>query len=1247
MSNLSFKQWYDSEFRDGISAASALTHEISEVAALIGVNWSAVESRITWESGKAGKVNAYGSSLLKGFKNSVGIYASIERCRKTDAEFPTITFKNKGGNGESETFFGLTYLYERYNEFKKIPISPQEISRREKQRREREDKLARQQAAAKHEHEIEQKRRAANVDKELKKHNMLPRAVSFVYTDKKAISAILNHVDARQGADEHGNYISLLLKNIDGQPVGCQRIYDRHITKPNGSKTNKDFTWGMDKDGAHLVLGDLHTAERIITVEGFATGASIFLALIDKINVCVIITLDAGNMVKVVDAYKAKHPDMQMDHGLDNDQWKCKQGKGNTGVLVGYQLLTNYKNDRAFLPNFEKVDNVFQATDWNDLHVYAGLKAVKEQLTGRKNQLQAKGNLFEVSLNRLKFISKQQIMKEAKACASLGMTFGLPLYTPAEVVNLIKMHTQHMKDSVNIKTISEHVNKIFKAKINDAKSFRSFTRAITDDKQRPEHITYKKFNTSKIDDEILDYIESIKGGITIVRMPMGSGKTQRLIKPIMWQNERSAFFAHRVSLIGGAVDALSKDKPDHIAPITHYQDPNVRDMLPGSNKLACCVNSAIKGVFAPLLDNLHAACIDEAAQTLRHTTSGGAVKYPVAVFNKILNMCATARDQVILADADANDTLVEFCEIALKMRNAHLKELYGEDYPEQKIHIVDGVTDCSDIDIYYSDGDTVYKRAAQDIANGLKTLVACDSAATGEKLYNQMQLQKPDLKGLFIDSESKPSHHVQEFLDAPDSISMQYDYIIYSPAISSGVSIENGYFEKHYGIFCGTIAPSDAIQMIRRDRNAKEFVLGLSTMHSAREESALNMWLGMILANDNELDVNLNKETGKIEITTDDYDFDRFRLELIAQENKAKNSFASNLLYILFDDKYKLHKLDASDVEQEIGKSMKDASREMLKAIDYQRHLDQNTPSESEYKALQEKRNLSKEEKAQINRYKIENQLMMDVDEESVDFHHRGGLRKARLFELLQMKADTAVDIDDAELKADIKASNRLYIAKQRQALRDFFEIAGFDHKTGQGVATQESLTAAIKHLTDGDNIHMFNNVYGFGGYVNPFSKNLNAVNKAKQILEAIGAKLNVTQLGRLQSDSASRQRYTIDCGMWDVMDSMHSKRTEAKVSSFNLEHLQCMIHVSHDNYIDNVENLDQEKTSKTKASSWMTIFKQASENLRIPLKSAPKVLKKLRDEGYLGADIPEQGAQSIISRIYHEIIGHLQQKNT
>ncbi|WP_228201136.1 hypothetical protein [Klebsiella aerogenes] len=54
----------------------------------------------------------------------------------------------------------------------------------------------------------------------------------------------------------------------------------------------------------------------------------------------------------------------------------------------------------------------------------------------------------------------------------------------------------------------------------------------------------------------------------------------------------------------------------------------------------------------------------------------------------------------------------------------------------------------------------------------------------------------------------------------------KYDGLIYSPSISSGVSIEQKHFDRHFGMFCGEVVPSDAIQMLRRDRTAKEFIIG-------------------------------------------------------------------------------------------------------------------------------------------------------------------------------------------------------------------------------------------------------------------------------------------------------------------------------------------------------------------------------------------------------------------------------------
>ncbi|MBF4432847.1 hypothetical protein EA848_25380, partial [Vibrio anguillarum] len=120
----------------------------------------------------------------------------------------------------------------------------------------------------------------------------------------------------------------------------------------DGSKTNKDFTWGMDKSAAHMIIGDLSTAERVYVVEGFATGASIFLAM-QQLNIAcaVIVALDAGNMIKVVHAYQQKAPYLQLMLGVDNDMWKQRQGKGNAGMLVAMELLAEYDEVKAYAPD--------------------------------------------------------------------------------------------------------------------------------------------------------------------------------------------------------------------------------------------------------------------------------------------------------------------------------------------------------------------------------------------------------------------------------------------------------------------------------------------------------------------------------------------------------------------------------------------------------------------------------------------------------------------------------------------------------------------------------------------------------------------------------------------------------------------------------------------------------------------------------------------------------------------------------
>ncbi|WP_142794403.1 hypothetical protein, partial [Klebsiella pneumoniae] len=46
---------------------------------------------------------------------------------------------------------------------------------------------------------------------------------------------------------------------------------------------------------------------------------------------------------------------------------------------------------------------------------------------------------------------------------------------------------------------------------------------------------------------------------------------------------------------------------------------------------------------------------------------------------------------------------------------------------------------------------------------------------------------------------------------------------------------EEKHFHRHFGMFCGEVVPSDAIQMLRRDRTAQEYIIGFDKLRGKRE----------------------------------------------------------------------------------------------------------------------------------------------------------------------------------------------------------------------------------------------------------------------------------------------------------------------------------------------------------------------------------------------------------------------------
>uniref|UniRef100_UPI0019540870 hypothetical protein n=1 Tax=Serratia marcescens TaxID=615 RepID=UPI0019540870 len=80
------------------------------------------------------------------------------------------------------------------------------------------------------------------------------------------------------------------------------------------------------------VLGDLENAKRRYSAEGFATGASIYLAELEAgrgDEVAVGIAFNVDNLLKVLRAYAKRYPAWRFHNAADNDQWK----DGNAGLL--------------------------------------------------------------------------------------------------------------------------------------------------------------------------------------------------------------------------------------------------------------------------------------------------------------------------------------------------------------------------------------------------------------------------------------------------------------------------------------------------------------------------------------------------------------------------------------------------------------------------------------------------------------------------------------------------------------------------------------------------------------------------------------------------------------------------------------------------------------------------------------------------------------------------------------------------
>lgn len=368
-------------------------------------------------------------------------------------------------------------------------------------------------------------------------------------------------------------------------------------------------------------------------------------------------------------------------------------------------------------------------------------------------------------------------------------------------------------------------------------------------------------------------------GVICIHAPMGSGKTQRIGRPLIdWaklSGRKALAIAHRTSLVGEMAHRL--DLPDY-----RTIDATFATWADGA---AICLPSITSEALAPLVDRAEVLFIDEASQVVRFLKAERECSTASAtnegVFLALRDLVARAKT-VIVADAGLDRRTVEFLESCR---------------PGERFRIITMDPKPEGIEATFSVGATAPAWAIGELLAELEAggnvWLSCESVAKA-RAYGQF-FEDQGFPTLALTATNKGNAKQAAFLANAEVEAANYRVIVASPVVSSGLSIEIDHFTLGGVIASGNaVCPADALQQSRRVRPLRRYVIALqpnNQIGAQDPEAILSAWEGLARA-----EGTATRRTA----------FDALIADIEAGEANAKADFAAGLLWLLDRAKWRL-----------------------------------------------------------------------------------------------------------------------------------------------------------------------------------------------------------------------------------------------------------------------------------------------------------------------------------------------------
>ena len=633
----------------------------------------------------------------------------------------------------------------------------------------------------------------------------------------------------------------------------------------------------------------------------------------------------------------------------------------------------------------------------------------------------------------------------------------------------------------------------------------------------------------------LEIPESAK--IIGIKAPKGTGKTEWIaakIAPLLAKGDRVLVLTHRVQL---GLELSRRFGVNYRSELVKNEDGSLLGYV-------LCIDS-LHGKANPRFNpndwENTTIIIDECEQVFWHLlNSPTCEKYRSKIIDslrELLRIAVSTGGKIYLSDADLGMNAIGYVQslIGYPVPNYIIENTYKSPL-KRNLYLFGGLNPSS-----------LIQELEIAVNSGQKAIVHTDgqkhkSNWGTRNLEYYLKKKYPNLKILRIDSESVSdrTHPAYGCMGNLDQILCQYDLVICSPVIETGVSIDVNHFDAVFAISHGVQSVDSFAQTLARVRADIPRYIWVSEYSPNRIGNG-STDLKQLLAGEHfkaKNTIRTLQSVGLREIPEFTYleDGDKYSPSLTlwgknaVRINLEAKNYRESLMRKLEDEGYKITPIAPGD--KEAIESLKDDIKS-AKNENYSGHkqavLNADTISNSEYNSLKEKRELSEGERNQLKRARIERTYGINLTDELITKHDDGWYPQIRLHYFLTIGNDFLVDRDKKKLDDALEnGEGKIFKADFNKSLLSgriqLMKILNVEQFFGaEKEFTGDSLNDWVEKFKNPRIISQIKSILGF-----TLSMKDTAISFAQRLLRLLGLKLNC--VGQRRREDGSRYRLYQGC---------------------------------------------------------------------------------------------------------------------